>query len=464
MTRALLWFRRDLRLRDHPALLRAVTRADEVLPVFVPDPVLLRPGGTAGPERVGRLLASVAALREATGDALVIRAGAPETVIPRLAAEVGAAEVHVTGETTPYGRARDARVAEALAGDGRALVRTGTPCAVDPGVLRTRAGTPYRVFTPFLRAWRARGLPRPAPDPEAVRWLTGVDSEELRLPGGRTAARSPATAEPAGEEAALRRWRTYLSDGLARYHELRDRPDLDATSRMSVALAHGEVHPRTLLADLATAPAPAAAVESFTAELCWREFSADVLWHEPGAARRDLRPGLAGLAYDSPDDSPAAEAAVTAWRTGRTGYPFVDAGMRQLLAEGFVHNRARMVTASFLVKDLHLWWPVGARHFLRHLRDADVASNSLGWQWVAGTGTDAAPYVRVFNPVSQGLRFDPDGTYVRRWVPELAHLPGAAVHEPWRHPEGLLRGYPSRIVDHEVERREALARHEAARG
>ncbi|MGZ4687979.1 cryptochrome/photolyase family protein, partial [Oryzihumus sp.] len=220
-------------------------------------------------------------------------------------------------------------------------------------------------------------------------------------------------------------------------------------------------HPRTLLADVGDADAlgdhRSEGAARFTTELAWREFYADVLWHQPRSAWHDLRPALAGMTYESP------ARLVEAWRHGRTGYPAVDAAMRQLLAEGWMHNRMRMVTASFLTKDLHVWWPVGARHFLEHLIDGDVASNNHGWQWVAGTGTDASPYFRVFNPVTQGLRFDPQGDYVRRYVPELRHLPGKSVHEPWKHEDGYLHGYPEPIVDHAEERHEALRRYDAVR-
>jgi deoxyribodipyrimidine photo-lyase len=226
---------------------------------------------------------------------------------------------------------------------------------------------------------------------------------------------------------------------------------------MSVPLKYGEVHPRTLLAELRSRP-HADGLDRFEAELAWREFYADVLWHSPSSAWRDWREGMAALQYDHDAEL------IEAWQQGRTGYPFVDAGMRQLLSEGWMHNRLRMVTASFLVKDLHVWWPHGARFFLDRLIDGDVASNSHGWQWVAGTGTDAAPYFRIFNPVSQGLRFDPDGDFVRRWIPELRHLPGSAAHEPWRHPDGYRGGYVSRVIDHDAERREALARWAEARG
>ncbi|KGN31345.1 deoxyribodipyrimidine photo-lyase [Knoellia sinensis KCTC 19936] len=452
MTVSVLWFRRDLRLGDHPALLESMKADARVVPVFVLDQRLL---GHRTP-RTERLFASLADLHETTDGRLVVRSGDPRTVIPDLAREVGASSVHVSRETTPFGRRRDEAVEAALATDGRHLVATGTPYAVGPGRIRTGAGTAYKVFTPFARAWREHGWPGPAPHPGAVRWASGVDSEIL--PRAATSTDSPAV----GEAAALARWRTFLDERLADYRTERDRPDLDTTSRLSIPLKYGEIHPRTLLAEVAAHDAAGSAgAETFTTELAWREFYADVLWENPDSAWHDLRDNLTHLPYDR---GPETDRLVDAWREGRTGYPFVDAGMRQLLAEGWMHNRLRMVTASFLTKDLHVWWPVGARHFLDHLLDGDIASNNHGWQWVAGTGTDAAPYFRVFNPVKQGLRFDPDGGYVRRWIPELRHLEGAAAHEPWRSAGGLGHGYPERIVDHDQERRETLARHESVRG
>jgi deoxyribodipyrimidine photo-lyase len=282
-------------------------------------------------------------------------------------------------------------------------------------------------------------------------------SARSALKAAREASGLPRLPE-AGEVAALARWADFRDGALADYDTDRDRADLDGVSRLSPYLKVGAVHPRTLLADLDDRrPDLGKGADRFATELAWREFYADVLWHHPRSAWHDLRPGLAGMAYDDPGE------AVDAWRQGRTGYPVVDAAMRQLLREGWMHNRMRMVTASFLTKDLHVWWPLGARHFLEHLVDGDIASNNHGWQWVAGTGTDASPYFRVFNPVTQGLRFDPHGDYVRRYVPELAHLPGKAVHEPWKHDEGYAHGYPERIVDHAEERREALSRYDAVR-
>jgi deoxyribodipyrimidine photo-lyase len=446
MTTSVLWLRRDLRRHDHPALAAAAS-GGRVLPLVVLDPVLW---AGAGSTRRSRYAASLAALQAAYDGALVIRTGDPCEVVPQVATDVAAVAVHVTAETTPYGRRRDAAVRQALAADGRAWVATGTPYAVGPGQVMTGGGTPYRVFTPFRRAWLAHGWPRPARLPEAPRWVRGLESEPQPPV-------DPTPADPVGEDAAAQRWAQFLAEGVAAYATDRDRPDHDGTSRLSEALKYGETHPRTLLADLADAGLMGTqGGATFVSELAWREFYADVLWHDPRSAWADLRP--LAVAYDEPGVH------FEAWCAGRTGYPFVDAGMRQLLATGWMHNRVRMVTASFLAKDLHVWWPYGARHFLAHLRDGDVASNSHGWQWAAGTGTDAAPYFRIFNPVSQGLRFDPAGDYVRQWVPELRHLSGAAAHEPWRRPDGYADGYPQRVVDHDLERREALHRYEHARG
>ncbi|WP_026372821.1 cryptochrome/photolyase family protein [Agrococcus lahaulensis] len=449
MAAQVVWFRRDLRVRDHPALVAAAA-AGEVLPVFVADPAF----AGAGAARAAALRTALRALLEATDGALVVRSGRPEEVIPSLVREAGADAVHVSSESTPYGRRRDARVEAAL---DVPLVATGSPYAVSPGRVRKGDGSPFRVFTPFSRAWLEHGWRAPAERPSPS-WVRHVEGEPLPEPPETSAELSWAS-----EEGALERWATFLDGPIDDYDAARDRPDLDGTSRLSIALKLGTVHPRTLLADLdAVAPrrsrAAQRSLKRFQAELAWREFYADVLLHHPGSAWRDLGAQLRGIAYDEPGPL------FGAWCAGRTGFPFVDAGMRQLLAEGWMHNRVRMVTASFLTKDLHVWWPYGARFFLEHLADGDLASNSHGWQWTAGTGTDAAPYFRVFNPVLQGQRYDPDGDYVRRWVPELRHIPGAAVHEPWKVPDGLAHGYPERIVDHAAERREALDRLAAVSG
>ena len=452
---SVLWLRRDLRRRDHPALLAALqgARGGDLVVVFVVDPRLWDGGGAA---RRAWLAATLGATDEAFGGALTLLHGDPRWVVPALARSLGASSVHVSRETTPAGRRRDEVVASRLRAAGVDWVETGTPYAVGPGLVVNGSGEPYKVFTPFSKAWRAHGWPAPAETPDELP-LRPARSDAQAVAALREALATPGLPRlpDAGEDAASTRWREFLDGALTAYGDDRNRPDVDGTSRLSPYLKLGVLHPRTLLADLAGRREKGARV--FETELAWREFYADVLWHHPASAWHDLRPELRGLRYDDAGER------FDAWRAGRTGFPIVDAGMRQLLSDGWMHNRTRMITASFLTKDLHVWWGVGARHFLDHLVDGDIASNNHGWQWVAGTGTDASPYYRVFNPVTQGLRFDPDGDYVRRWVPELAHLAGASVHEPWDDPQGYSRGYPKRIVDHAAERLEALARLEAAK-
>ncbi|GIG40069.1 cryptochrome/photolyase family protein [Cellulomonas phragmiteti] len=452
------WFRRDLRLADHPALLAAVEAAraadDDVVALYVLDPALWR---SAGAPRLAYLAASLRALDEATGGRLVVRHGPADQVVPAVAREVGATQVHVTAATEPYGRRRDDAVEAALADalPGVPLVRTGCPYAVAPGRLQTGQGGPYKVFTPFRTAWLDHGWREPAPRPRDVPWATAPTDGLPNAPA--TDVRLPR----AGESAARDRWHEFLREDLAGYDVDRNRPDLDVTSWMSVHLKYGEIHPRTMLADLAEAGRGATgdlatSVATYRSELAWREFHADVLWHAPSAAQRSLRPVVPEDAWA---DGPDADRAFAAWAQGRTGYPLVDAGMRQLLGQGWMHNRVRMVVASFLVKDLHVRWQRGAAHFMEWLVDGDVPQNQLNWQWVAGTGRDAAPYFRVFNPVTQGRKFDPDGAYVRRWVPELRDVPGGGAHEPWKLPGGPPAGYPDRIVDHAHERKVALEDH-----
>lgn len=454
MPTTVLWFRRDLRLHDNPALLAAAEAAGggRVVPVFVGDAGLLR----ASRNRRHALVQALRALDSSLEGALVYREGDPAVILPRLAREVEASSVHVSAETTPYGRARDARVEEALGERDVDLVRTGSPYAIGPGTVRNGSGDPYQVFTPFSRAWRDHGAPAPAQLPTGLRWHRQVEGRDL--PALPSVPRDVALPE-VGEDAALDRWQEFRDDLVEHYADERDDPAADSTSRLSVHLKFGTVHPRTLLADLRQRRGDG--VRTFVTELAWREFYADVLWHSPDSAWSDLKPALRGMRYADPDSADVARD-IAAWREGRTGFPIVDAGMRQLVQEGWMHNRLRMITASFLTKHLHVWWPIGARHFLEHLVDGDIASNNHGWQWVAGTGTDASPYFRIFNPVTQGLRFDPDGAYVRRWVPELRDLSGKAAHEPWKH-AGPSGDYPDRILDLAEEREEALHRYQAAR-
>ena len=442
---SVMWFRRDLRLSDNPALVAAAADGP-VLPLFVLDRALW---GPAGPSRRSYLAASLrsldASLRD-RGGRLSVTEGDPVERVLAAAQAVGAERVHVAADLGPYGSERDVAVERTLAEHEIELVRTGSPYAVTPGRVTTGAGEPYRVFTPYHRAWADHGWRGPIDAPADVDWLE-VESVEVPDPE----APAGLTLPEAGEEAALRRWADFL-ERVASYDEERDRPGVDGTSHMSVHLKWGEVHPRTLLADLSRLRSTGAA--TYRKELAWREFYADVLAARPDSARDYLRPEFARMRYDEPGDQLAA------WQEGRTGFPVVDAGLRQLRATGWMHNRVRMIVASFLVKDLHLEWQHGARHFLRWLVDGDLASNQHGWQWAAGCGTDAAPYFRVFNPTGQSRKFDPPAAYVKQWVPELADV--ADPHEPSADDRDRV-GYPMPIVDHAAERREALERWEEIR-
>jgi deoxyribodipyrimidine photo-lyase len=427
-----MWFRRDLRVRDNPALLAA---GSEVLPVFVFDPVIW---DASSDTRRAYLLASLTSLNESLGGNLVLRTGDPSMVIPALVKEVNADSVHVSADFGPYGSARDTNVEKVL---DVPLVRTGSPYAVAPGRVVKSDDTPYRVFTPFYKAWATHGWRAPATG--ALPTFVTAPSEPMPQ------VTSPVPLPPAGEAAAWERWKQFKKTALAQYDETRNRPDLDGTSALSHHLKYGEIHPRSLLAELQ----PEHIV--FIKEICWREFYADILFHNPLSASRSL-----DARYDSimPWASGAeADILFDAWCQGRTGYPIVDAGMRQLTSTGWMHNRVRMIVASFLIKDMHIPWQRGAKFFMQHLRDGDLASNAHGWQWTAGCGTDASPFYRVFNPITQGIKFDPDGNYVRQYVPELAHLVGGSVHEPWDTLGGYDQGYPERLVDHKAEREVALA-------
>jgi len=438
------WIRRDLRLQDNPALGQACADG-AVLPVFVFDTTLW---DAAGPVRRAYLVNSLRLLNESMAGHLIVRYGDPVHVIPKLAAEVSASSVHIGADYGPYGSMRDQQVEMALTKAGRSLVRTGSPYAVAPGRVMKADGTPYRVYTPFFKAWLAHGWRSPA-DNGQPQWLAAPGLASDPLPDVSESLYLP----PVGEAAAHQLWHEFQQSGLSGYDDGRNRPDIAGTSMLSAHLRWGEIHPRTLLADLDDSPAHTV----FRKEIAWREFYADVLHHAPTSARTWLNPKFGRMEHET---GPDADEQFEAWTQGRTGYPFVDAGMRQLLTEGWMHNRVRMVTASFLVKDLHLPWQRGASWFMKMLRDGDIASNQHGWQWVAGSGTDASPYFRIFNPVTQGLRFDPDGDYVRKYVPELRELPGKAVHEPWDHPL-LAVEYPQRIVDHAHERDESLRRYAA---
>ncbi len=464
MTTALLWFRRDLRLADHPALTRAVRDFDRVICVFVLDDAL-RDGRYASIPReafmLGCLRALDAGLRK-RGSGLVIRRGRPEHELAALAREVGADAALWTSDVAPYARARDGRVTEALRAAGvRALPQTGG-YVVDVGTPRTQGGTPFTVFTPFFARWR--GLERRAVHRAPAR-LAPLPSDLLpgRLPaapaGGGLAEPHCAPGEPAAR-AALGRWLAGPIDGYAGAH---DAVAVAGTSGLSPYLRWGCVSAAECEARAARHGGAGAA--AWIRQLAWRDFYAHVLLAHPGNVRLEYQARYRELEWEEDAD------ALAAWREGRTGYPLVDAGMRQLARTGWMHNRARLVVGSFLTKDLHLDWRLGELHFAALLLDGEPAQNNGNWQWVTSVGVDPAPYFRrMFNPVLQQRRFDPDGAYVRRWVPELRDVPAARLAEPWRMSDAqqsaagcvIGRDYPPPIVDHADERRRAIERYRAA--
>ncbi len=441
MTSALLWFRRDLRLRDHPALAAASSGNEEVLACFVLDPRL---EASSGPRRLQFLGDSLRQLRDDLDGRLLVTRGQPERQISRIAKEIGASAVHISQDFAPFGQRRDEKVRAAL--ESVPLVKTGSPYLVSPGRVTKKDGSPYKVFTPFLSAWREVGWRKPARSGgDSARWL---DPVQLRIDQCEIPDHGLVLDLAAGEAAASQRWKSFVDNGLQRYHEDRNRPDLEGTSRMSAHLKFGTIHPRTMVADLNIRGKGA---QAYLRELAFRDFYADVLHHWPASAWRNWNGDFDAIKTDT---GAAAKRRFESWKAGETGFPIVDAGMRQLRETGFMHNRVRMIVASFLVKDLHLPWQWGAEWFLDQLTDGDMANNQHGWQWCAGCGTDAAPYFRVFNPVTQGEKFDPSGDYIRRWVPELRGADDAHLRKGERPP-----GYPEPIVDHGAERAEALRRY-----
>jgi deoxyribodipyrimidine photo-lyase len=456
-----VWFRRDLRVDDHPRLAEAAAAGGTVC-LFVLDPGILGRRHHEAPARLRFLREGLEALDadlRARGGALVVREGPPERVVPAVAREAGAGRVSFAREISPLGRARDARVRAALEGAGVEAAIGGTDLAAEPEDLPGSSGEGYLVFTPFHRAWRRIGLPPHLPAP---RHLPGpvLGSEGLgRLPGGEPPL-------PAGAAAARERLVAFVRGGDAdRYGERRDMVADDATSHLSAYLRLGMCTSAQVGRALGLPGALGEGREAFWRQIAWREFFHHHLARHPEVAGIALREDLRAVAWE---DDPAG---VRAWAAGETGFPLVDAGMRQLARTGWMHNRARIVTASFLIKDLLVDWRVGETHFMRHLVDGDPASNNGGWQWTAGTGTDAAPYFRVLNPVRQAERFDPAGAYVRRWVPELRDVPDARIHEPWemsaeeQRAAGCRIGadYPAPRVDHAERRVLALERYRAAR-
>jgi deoxyribodipyrimidine photo-lyase len=466
------WLRNDLRLTDNAALSAAVDSGLPVLPVYVLD------DGVAGTWKAGgasrwwlhHSLASLDADLRRRGSRLIVRRGSTLDHLRDVARQSGAGAVFASRAYEPWAVGLETDVRDGLAADGIALRRFGGALLVEPEAVRTKGGTPFSVFTPFWRAVLAGPVPRaPRPAPTALaapgRWPASLRLGDLGLlptkpdwSGGIAAAWRP------GEAGARARLDRFVSEALPGYGTLRDRPDLEATSRLSPHLHFGEISPASCWHGASAAAAAqgsgaAGGLEVFLKELGWREFSYHLLTQRPDLPEEPFKATFKAFPWR---DDPRLQ---SAWRRGRTGYPIVDAGMRELWATGWMHNRVRMIVASFLIKHLLQPWQVGEAWFWDTLVDADLASNAASWQWVAGSGADAAPYFRIFNPIAQGEKFDPEGGYVRRWVPELAGLGREHLHAPWQAPAealaaaGVVLGktYPQPVVDHMAARERALA-------
>ncbi len=459
MSVAIWWVRRDLRLSDNQALHAALAHSEVVLPVFILDPTLESSSYTSQ-DRLAFLYAGLRSLDSQLrmrGSNLLIQKGDPLEVLHNLRANTSSQAIYAEADISPYARKRDAEVMREL------------PLKLTPGVtvhpvetLRKADGAPYTVFTPFSRMWHSLPFPgAPLPAPERLSAPPPLIS--LGLPDNK--GYSSNDQFPAGEAEAQHRLEKFTSSYIYRYAEDRNRMDLDGTSGLSPYLRFGMISARQ--ATWAVREAESLAVdgparrgaEAWLNELIWREFYAAILYHFPYVRKTAFRAGLRNIPWQDDQDG------FRAWAEGRTGYPVVDAAMRQMNSTGWMHNRARMITASFLVKDLLIDWRWGERYFMQHLLDGDPAANNGGWQWSAGTGTDAAPYFRVFNPVLQGKKFDPTGAYVRRWVPELSAVPESYIHTPWEMPASIQakfgcvigNNYPAPIVDHAIARQRVLA-------
>jgi len=453
MKTAICWFRRDIRLRDNQALRTALSSADIVIPLFILDPHLLH---IEAPCRKNFLFNNLRMLAHQLNELncpLVIREGDPHSVLIRLSSEISATLITADADYSPYAIRRDKATAQRLP-----LKLAEGITLHPPGSVVKSDGTPYTIFTPYSRAWKALPSPRlPFPAPQVMPAHPLLYSEPL--PDS-----SAIEGFPAGEANARQRLQEFLKNDLISYHSERDRMDLRGTSQLSPYLRFGVISINDVYAQLMDFIINQnldyrEGADKWLNELVWREFYFHIMFAFPSVIGAPFRENMRNIAWQ---DSPAL---FKAWCAGETGYPAVDAGMRQLSETGWMHNRARMITASFLTKDLLINWQSGESMFMRHLIDGDPASNNGGWQWTAGTGTDAAPYFRVFNPVSQSRKFDPLGDYIRTWLPELSNVPDGYIHEPWKMPldEQALCGvhigsdYPAPIVDHRLARERALA-------
>lgn len=470
----IVWFRQDLRLQDNPALHAALARGGPVVPLYIHDEAgegRWRMGGAARWWLHGSLAALDAALRE-RGSRLTLARGESAAALRAGVAATRASAVFWNRRCEPAAAAQEAQVEAEFAGAGLETKRFNGTLLHEPEAIANRQGRPFQVFTPYWRHCLAQPVGRPLKLTERIlpappEWPASLALEELALrPKSGWADGFDDVWQP-GEAGAAKRLRQFVAGALDGYADDRNRPDLDGTARLSPCLHFGELSPRQVWAAVAALAKesgvfpPSEGARVFLSEIGWREFAYHLLVHFPRTPEQPLRPGFAKF----PWAEDAGGANLRAWQRGETGYPIVDAGMRQLWRTGWMHNRVRMVVASFLVKHLRLSWTHGAAWFWDTLVDADLANNTLGWQWSAGCGADAAPYFRIFAPVLQGRKFDAAGDYVRRWVPELARLPAANLHAPWAAPAAvraeagvrLGENYPYPIVDHATARAAALA-------
>ncbi|MGB3717626.1 MAG: deoxyribodipyrimidine photo-lyase [Candidatus Promineifilaceae bacterium] len=471
MNTNLWWIRRDLRLIDNQAIQAARVRGEAIVPVFILDPALLSSAYT-GENRVAFLMAGLRELDKALrdrGSYLVVRQGQALEQLGALMEETSATAIYAEEDVSPYARRRDASVSQHLP-----LNLVGGVAVHHPDLIYKADGLPYTVYTPFSRRWKE--LPAPEPGsllPAPKRMPTPPDIDSLPIPDRLQL--SKAIPFLPGEQEAQRRLNAFLSaDGeasITRYAGQRDRMDLNGTSGLSPYLRFGMLSARQAVVSALQKRSTVLdekgqrGVEVWLSELIWREFYMSILYHFPQVLRQSFRTAYHHIAWRNNEDHFAA------WCDGQTGYPVVDAAMRQLAQSGWMHNRARMIAASFLVKDLLIDWRWGERWFMQHLVDGDPAANNGGWQWTAGTGTDASPYFRTFNPVLQGKKFDPHGNYVRHWLPKLVQVPDKYLHEPWKMPEAVQaevecmigRDYPRPIVLHTVARQKTLDAYALAR-
>ncbi len=474
---SLVWFRKDLRLSDNPALDAAIRRGGPVACVFVRDDVSegALPVGGASAWWLHYSLAALADDIADRGGALILKSGDPADIIPALCQSLEIEAVYWNRCYEPAAVARDTALKSALTEDGVTVDSFNGTLLNEPWEVKTKSGGPYSVFTPFWKASCARGdPPAPVPAPTVIPGLA-ADGEALEdwalLPTKPDWAGGLRESWQPGEAGARARLADFLDDGVSGYGDRRNRPDLDGTSRLSPHLAFGEISPREIwhiARDTARRRGAAAesGIWSFLREIGWRDFNHNLLFNNPRLPSENYNGKFDAFPWHD-DDS-----ALKAWQKGRTGYPLVDAGMRELWHTGFMHNRVRMVAASFLIKHLMIDWRCGEAWFRDTLVDADLANNVANWQWVAGCGADAAPYFRIFNPIGQGEKFDPKGAYIRRWIPEIAALPDKYLNEPWTAPNGVLedagitlgRTYPKPIVDHRRARERALNAYDEIKG